>query len=76
VTIAVGDTLWAWVPFAVLGTILPGIPFDVLHNYDLRHSINQYSGTPVLPRYGVRRRLACGPGDRQRFGPRQKAKTR
>src|SRR5215469_14862295 len=29
--------LWALVPFAVLGAILPGHPFDVLYNYGLRH---------------------------------------
>jgi hypothetical protein len=48
--------LWALVPFAALGAILPGHPFDVLYNYGLRH----LTGTPALPRYRVRRRLACG----------------
>jgi len=47
--------LWALAPFAALGAILPGHPFDVLYNYGLRHLM----GTPVLPRYGARRRLAC-----------------
>jgi Domain of unknown function (DUF4395) len=47
--------LWALVPFAALGAILPGHPFDVLYNYGLRHLF----GTPALPRYGTRRRLAC-----------------
>ncbi len=47
--------LWALVPFAVLGAILPGHPFDVLYNYGLRHIL----GTSALPRYGARRRLAC-----------------
>jgi hypothetical protein len=47
--------LWALAPFAALGAILPGHPFDVFYNYGLRH----LSGTPALPRYGVRRRLAC-----------------
>ena len=47
--------LWALVPFAALGAILPGHPFDVFYNYGLRHLF----GTPALPRYGVRRRLAC-----------------
>jgi hypothetical protein len=47
--------LWALVPFAALGAILPGHPFDVLYNYGLRHLL----GTPALPRYGVRRHLAC-----------------
>lgn len=47
--------LWALVPFAALGAILPGHPFDVLYNYGLRHLL----GTPALPRYGARRRFAC-----------------
>jgi hypothetical protein len=47
--------LWALVPFAALGAILRGHPFDVLYNYGLRH----LTGTPALPRYGARRRLAC-----------------
>ena len=47
--------LWALVPFAALGAILPGHPFDVLYNYGLRHLLE----TPALPRYGVRRHLAC-----------------
>jgi hypothetical protein len=47
--------LWALVPFAALGAILPGHPFDVLYNYGLRHLLD----TPALPRYGVRRHLAC-----------------
>ncbi len=34
--------LWALVPFAALGAILPGHPFDVLYNYGLRHLL----GTP------------------------------
>jgi len=47
--------LWALAPFAALGAILPGHPFDVLYNYGLRH----LTGAPALPRYGARRRLAC-----------------
>lgn len=47
--------LWALVPFAALGAMLPGHPFDVLYNHGLRHLL----GTPRLPRYGVRRRFAC-----------------
>jgi len=47
--------LWALAPFAALGAILPSHPFDVLYNYGLRH----LTGTPALPRYGARRRLAC-----------------
>ena len=44
--------LWALAPFALLGAILPGHPFDVLYNYGLRH----LSGAPALPRYGARGR--------------------
>jgi uncharacterized protein DUF4395 len=47
--------LWALAPFALLGAILPGHPFDVLYNYGLRH----LSGAPALPRYGLRRRFGC-----------------
>ena len=47
--------LWALVPFAALGAILRGHPFDGLYNHGLRHLF----GTPVLPPYGFRRRFAC-----------------
>lgn len=47
--------LWALAPFAALGAILPGHPFDVFYNHGLRHLL----GAPALPRYGVRRRFAC-----------------
>jgi Domain of unknown function (DUF4395) len=47
--------LWALLPFAVLGAVLRGHPFDVLYNHGLRHLF----GTPPLPPYGVRRRFAC-----------------
>jgi Domain of unknown function (DUF4395) len=47
--------LWALMPFAALGAILPGHPFDVLYNYGLRHLLH----APALPRYGFRRRFAC-----------------
>jgi Domain of unknown function (DUF4395) len=47
--------LWALVPFAGLGAILTGHPFDVLYNHGLRYLM----GTPELPRYGLRRRFAC-----------------
>jgi uncharacterized protein DUF4395 len=53
--LASSTILWALVPFAALGAILPGHPFDVLYNYGLRHLL----GTPALPRYGARRRFAC-----------------
>jgi hypothetical protein len=48
--------LGALVPFAVLGAILPGHPFDILYNHGLRH----LNGGPPLPRYGARRHFACG----------------
>lgn len=54
-TLASPMILWALVPFAALGAILPGHPFDVLYNHGLRHLLS----APVLPRYGVRRRFAC-----------------
>ena len=47
--------LWALAPFAALGAILPGHPFDVLYNHALRRVL----GTPALPHYGFRRRFAC-----------------
>lgn len=47
--------LWALVPFAALGALLPGHPFDVLYNYGIRHLFD----TPQLPRYPLRRRFAC-----------------
>lgn len=47
--------LWALVPFAALGAILPTHPFDVLYNHGLRHLL----AAPALPRYGARRRFAC-----------------
>jgi hypothetical protein len=47
--------LGSLVPFALLGAILPGHPFDVLYNYGLRH----FFGTPALPPYPKPRRFAC-----------------
>ena len=47
--------LLALAPFAALGAILPGHPFEVLYNYGLRHMF----GTPPLPRSPIRRRFAC-----------------
>ena len=55
IALASPTILWVLVPFAALGAILPGHPFDVLYNYGLRHLL----GTPALPRYGARRRFAC-----------------
>jgi hypothetical protein len=47
--------LWALVPFAAMGALLPGHPFDVVYNHGLRHVLRM----PALPRYGPRRRFAC-----------------
>ncbi len=47
--------LCALAPFALLGGLLPGHPFDVLYNLVLR----RFTGGPRLPRYGVPRRFAC-----------------
>ena len=47
--------LWALVPFALLGAILPGHPFDVLYNHLLRHRLGRES----IPRYPRPRRFAC-----------------
>ena len=47
--------LSALVPFAALGALLPGHPFDVVYNHGLRHVFRM----PPLPRYGPRRRFAC-----------------
>jgi hypothetical protein len=43
------------VPFAALGAILPGHPFDVLYTYGFRYLVRG----PRLPRYPVPRRSAC-----------------
>ena len=43
------------VPFAILGAVLPGHPFDVIYNFGLRHIFKR----SALPRYAKRRRLAC-----------------
>ncbi len=53
--LASSTILWALAPFAALGAILPGHPFDVFYNYGLRYLF----GTPALPRAGARRRFAC-----------------
>lgn len=53
--LASAPILWALVPFAILGAVLPGHPFDVLYNHGLRYIF----GTPQLPRYPTRRRFAC-----------------
>ncbi len=48
--------LWALMPFALLGAVLRGHPFDVIYNHGIRHWI----GTPALPEYGKPRRFGCG----------------
>ena len=50
--------LWALVPFAALGAVLPGHPFDVIYNYGIRYM----TGTRELPRYNAPRRFACAVG--------------
>ena len=47
--------LWALVPFAALGFLLPGHPFDVLYNLGFRH----VTAAPRLPKYPIQRRFAC-----------------
>lgn len=47
--------LGSLVPFALLGAILPGHPFDILYNYVLRHFVK----APALPPYPKPRRFAC-----------------
>ena len=49
------SVLWALAPFAALGAIFPSHPFDVVYNHGLRHLL----GTPALPPYGFRCRMAC-----------------
>ena len=47
--------LWALAPFAALGAVFPSHPFDVIYNHGLRDLF----GTPALPPYRFRRRMAC-----------------
>jgi hypothetical protein len=47
--------LWALIPFALLGAILPGHPFDLLYTYGFRYLVHG----PPLPRYPLPRRFAC-----------------
>jgi hypothetical protein len=47
--------LWALVPFAALGAMLPNHPFDTIFNFGLRHLV----GAPPLPHYPLFRRLVC-----------------
>lgn len=55
VAVASPFILAALVPFALLGGILRGHPFDLIYNFGLRHIFN----TPKLPPYGLPRRFAC-----------------
>ena len=48
--------LWAMVPIAALGGILPVHPFDLIYNFGIRH----LTGTRPLPRNGAPTRFACG----------------
>jgi hypothetical protein len=47
--------LWALVPFALLGAVLPGHPFDLFYTHGARY----VTGGPRLPRYPLPRRFAC-----------------
>ena len=47
--------LWALAPFALLGALLPGHPFDLLYTFGLR----RLTGGPSLPPYPLPRRFAC-----------------
>jgi hypothetical protein len=53
--LASAAVLWSLVPFALLGAILPGHPFDVLYRFGLRRL---FRGKP-LPPYPLPRRFAC-----------------
>lgn len=53
--LASSTILWALVPLAILGALLPNHPFDALYNFGLRHLI----GAAPLPRYPLTRRLVC-----------------
>lgn len=55
VVLGSGSILAALVPFALLGGILTGHPFDVIYNHGIRH----LTKTPELPLYGRPRRFAC-----------------
>jgi len=48
--------LFALVPFAALGAVLPLHPFDLLYNLGIR----RITGTRPLPSNGAPRRFACG----------------
>ena len=46
---------WTLAPFALLGALLPGHPFDVIHRFVVR----RLQGGPPIPRYPIPRRFAC-----------------
>lgn len=48
-------TLAMLVPFALLGGVSDGHPFDVIYNHGIRHLL----GTRELPEYRMPRRFAC-----------------
>jgi hypothetical protein len=47
--------LLALVPFAALGALLPGHPFDIIYDRGIRRIL----GTAAIPRYPLPRRMAC-----------------
>ena len=47
--------LWALAPFALLGALLPGHPFDVIYGFVVR----RLKAGPPIPRYPFPRRFAC-----------------
>lgn len=48
--------LWAVMPLAFFGAVLPYNPLDYLYNYGYR----RFTGTGKIPRQGMPRRFACG----------------
>lgn len=46
---------WSLVPFAILGAVLRGHPFDLIYEWGFRPLVN----SPPIPRYGAPRRFAC-----------------
>ena len=49
------EVLWALMPFAALGALLRGHPFDAIYN----HGVRYFLGTRPLPPYHAPRRFAC-----------------
>lgn len=47
--------VWALVPLAALGAVLPNHPFDIVYTYGVR----RWTAGPPLPRYPPPRRFAC-----------------